>query len=454
MAVGAVVVAIAIWAVILLAVRGEDGRVSTPTLLRGTIVTPDTVIADGWILVRDGRIRSASATKPAAPDAIELDTGGMIFPGLIDLHNHVSYNVFPRWDPPHAFANRYEWRADPEHMRLVNDPYDQLIKAGFFCDMNTYGELRALLGGTTAILTTAPEGCIAGLVRNLDFHSGFYGPFESDRQHIRNAIEARPATNPATLTSIRSFLQDSRSEAFLVHLAEGADPLSLEEFSFVQTQGLLTAKTVIIHGVALGPADFRVMHAMGASLVWSPRSNLMLYGQTADIAAACDAGVPIALGPDWAITGSSNLLDELHYAAQWNADHLAGRLTEEQLVAMVTTIPAQLAGIDDEVGAIRAGLQADLLVIVGDRQSPYRALIQAQASDVQLVLIGGQPLLGTPDLMRSYWDRGELSEFMVDDKPKAIKLPHSAASLGDLRSRLHTALGAHGTELAPLTESR
>src|SRR5215212_7596525 len=84
------------------------------------------------------------------------------------------------------------------------------------------------------------------------------------------------------------------------------------------------------------------------------------------------AGVPIALGPDWAITGSSNLLDELHYAAQWNADHLAGRLTDEQLVAMVTTIPAQMAGIDDAVGAIRAGLRADLLVIAGDRAHPTR----------------------------------------------------------------------------------
>src|SRR5215218_7838883 len=237
-AIGALVVASVVCAAFKLIVRPGIGTVSTPTLLGGTIITPDRVIEDGWVLVRDGKISVVSENKPQAPDAIELQTGAIIFPGLVDLHNHVSYNVFPRWYPPRSFSNRYEWRADPDHIRQVNDPYAQLTKSGFFCDMNTYGELRALVGGTTSILTTAPDGCISGLVRNLDFNSGFYGPFESDRQHIRNAIEARPQTNPATITSIGSFLKDERSEAFLVHLAEGVDTLSLEEFAFAQTQGL------------------------------------------------------------------------------------------------------------------------------------------------------------------------------------------------------------------------
>jgi 5-methylthioadenosine/S-adenosylhomocysteine deaminase len=368
--------------------------------------------------------------------------------------------VFPRWHPQRSFSNRYEWRDDPDHIRQVNDPYSQLTKSGFFCDINTYGELRALVGGTTSILATASDSCILGLVRNLDFNSGFYGFLESDRQHIRNAIEARPKTKPVTIASIQSFLKEERSDAFLVHLAEGVDTLSLEEFSFARKEGLLTPKSVIIHGVALGPAEFLAMREMGVSLVWSPRSNIELYSKTADIGAAHDAGVPIALGPDWAITGSSNLMEELHYAAQWNADYLQGRLTEEQLVEMVTTIPARIAGIDDEVGAIRAGLRADLLVISGDhndrndRKSPYQALIDAQASDVQLVLIGGQPVVGARDIMRSYWNPLDLSEFSVDGMPKAIRLPNSSSSLSDLVTRLQTALITRGTELAPLTESR
>src|SRR6185295_15895942 len=65
-----------------------------PILLRGTIVTPDSVLSQGWILIKNGRIEAVSARKPTSSGAIEVDTNGIIFPSLIDLHNHVSWNVF------------------------------------------------------------------------------------------------------------------------------------------------------------------------------------------------------------------------------------------------------------------------------------------------------------------------------------------------------------------------
>ena len=49
-------------------------------------------------------------------------------------------------------------------------------------------------------------------------------------------------------------------------------------------------------------------------MVWSPLSNLMLYGGTTNIGAARSAGVPLALGSDWSPTGSKNLLNELKIA--------------------------------------------------------------------------------------------------------------------------------------------
>jgi hypothetical protein len=133
--------------------------------------------------------------------------------------------------------------------------------------MNTYGELRALAGGTTSMLATADSNCIRGLVRNLDHRSGFYGFLEPDGVHILNEVNINPATDPATIKNVKSFLADSRSEAFLVHLSEGTDAASLDEFYFFQEQGLLAGKTILIHGVALGPADFQTMHEGGVALV-------------------------------------------------------------------------------------------------------------------------------------------------------------------------------------------
>jgi cytosine/adenosine deaminase-related metal-dependent hydrolase len=98
-----------------------------------------------------------------------------------------------------------------------------------------------------------------------------------------------------------------------VHLAEGSDEIAQEEFAFVRAQSLLAPTVVLIHSTALTAEA-----AAGASLVWSPRSNIELYEQAADIRTARAAGVEIALAPDCGITGSTNLLDELRYAAAWN----------------------------------------------------------------------------------------------------------------------------------------
>ena len=66
--------------------------------------------------------------------------------------------------------------------------------------------------------------------------------------------------------------------------------------------------------VALERRDFDVLAEAGAAMVWSPLSNLLLYGKTANVAAAKAAGVRIALGPDWSPSGSKNVLGELKVA--------------------------------------------------------------------------------------------------------------------------------------------
>ncbi|MFX6218062.1 hypothetical protein ABTF55_19900, partial [Acinetobacter baumannii] len=90
--------------------------------------------------------------------------------------------------------------------------------------------------------------------------------------------------------------------------------------------------------------DFKKMHDLGMYLVWSPRSNFRLYGQTADILLARAAGVKIALSPDWTISGSSNLLDEMRFAYAYSQKSLNGALQPEELYRMITSDAAEVAG--------------------------------------------------------------------------------------------------------------
>jgi 5-methylthioadenosine/S-adenosylhomocysteine deaminase len=427
-----------------------------PIILRGTIIVPEGVILHGYVGIVNGRIVSVSENSPDIPNAVSVNTHGIILPGFVDAHNHLRSNVVPRWKPSRLYSNRYEWRQDPEFLRLVNGPISRVGSTNF-CDMNKWGELRALVGGTTSIMTTQAQPCIHGLVRNLDYNSGFYGTTELNLEHTFNVLDLPPPSDPSARTSFvgaaHFFIANPFYEALFIHLAEGTDAFSLEEFTFMQSQSLLNPKGVVIHGIPLRPTDFQAMSLNGTSLVWSPRSNLELYGATANIGAALDAGVEIALAPDWAVTGSSNMLNELKVAALWNSERLGGRITDRQLVDMATSIPAHIAGIDDEVGAIRVGLRADILVINGDHNNPYHAIIDATADDVELVFINGVPIYGDRIFMKHFWEESELEKIESPEATKTLATPAVNFLVSDIENRLKLALQGEGTSLAPLTEA-
>ena len=73
----------------------------------------------------------------------------------------------------------------------------------------------------------------------------------------------------------------------------------------------------LIHGVATDREDYAVMPESDVTLVWSPRSNLALYGQTVDIAGALEEGVRVALSTDWSPSGSFTMREEVPARAGW-----------------------------------------------------------------------------------------------------------------------------------------
>jgi cytosine/adenosine deaminase-related metal-dependent hydrolase len=431
-------------------------------LLNGTIVTPQKIIPDGWIMIKGEKISSVHESKPKVYGAVEIETGGIIFPGLIDLHNHISWNILPRWKPPHTFQNRYEWRQDTGNLK-INKVYSAL--ENFFCEMNAYGEIRSLVGGTTSMLSTRGESCIAGLVRNLDHESGFYQSSNGDELHVRNKVfmdqddvqplNCLPTRNLAPIiSSTKMFLANENSDIFLIHLSEGIDSISKREFCFLENNHLLTKKTAIVHGLALEKDQFEKMKAAHSSLIWSPKSNMVLYGRTADIPAALKSGIRIALAPDWGITGSDCLLSELRFANHLNSDSFQHVLTDSELVMLVTMNPALIANIDDKVGSIQPGLFADLLVISGNRRDPYHSLVHAGIDDVQLVFVNGEPVYGKAVFMNLFWKNyPALSFIAIYNSQRLIKLPFILGKFSDLKSKLQRALLNEGTTLAPIYDA-
>ena len=232
--------------------------------------------------------------------------------------------------------------------------------------------------------------------------------------------------------------------AWIVHLAEGVrdgdrapgDTYSSRgEFATIRQLGLLNDATVIVHGMALEPPTLRRCDGpgrpagapndgLGAKLVWSPLSNLLLYGRTTNVYDALAKGVTVSLSTDWTVSGSNTLLDELKIAdialrdprilgrsRREVAALASNRALDRLIVDMVTRNPART--LHWPTGEIKPGMDADLLMIRrpadsptgGMPDSPYRNLIDATERDVRLVLVGGAPVAGDPSVMRSLLGR-------------------------------------------------
>jgi len=383
----------------------------TAYALRGRIVTVNAafdIIADGIVYV-DGKsiaaVQDAAAPPPNGFAAVKpVDTGGTIFPGLIELHNHLAYNIIGLWLVDKLYTNRDQWPRGPSYRTNLTGPIKVLAShAPMLPAITRYSECKALLGGTTAtqgITLSASNGVrkfFKGLVRNVE------ETFDADLPDAKAKI-GDVASKEAG--AFRAALK--KTKCYLLHLSEGTDAAAHAHFEALTAvdPDALAPSLAGIHCVALQPLDFKTMQANNASMVWSPLSNLLLYGQTARIKDARDAGVPVGLGPDWAYSGSKNLLGELKVARAVSANQKLG-LSDRDLVSMATIGAARILHWDKSVGSIEAGKRADMIVVGGVSADALEVLFKADEGDVRLCVIDGNPRYGLAALMTKLGAEGE-----------------------------------------------
>lgn len=362
--------------------------------LGGQVITPQGA-RKGWVRIEGGEITAISSRKPTGPVAI--DTGGVILPGLLDLHGHPEFNVFAPWEPPKSYVNRYSWRASKPYHDLVRDPQNALIPKLPSGTQLRYAEIRALVGGVTAIqgASLRTQGSSESMVRNVD---GMVFGEHRARAAIDLPSSLRSRGGPE-MKKVLDAIEAKEVDAFYVHLAEGMrdNERSRKEFDHLaEDLGALTSATVIIHGTAMTRDQFAAARDAGARLVWSPQSNLRLYGETTRVADALDVGLPVALGADWLPSGSLSLLAELKVARQELVEQ-GHPLTAKQLVTMVTSGAAEVAGLGEKLGRLAVGRAADLVVLARQDADAHESVCASTPADVELVMIGGDVAYGRHD---------------------------------------------------------
>ncbi|RYE68879.1 MAG: hypothetical protein EOO81_09025, partial [Oxalobacteraceae bacterium] len=223
-----------------------------------------------------------------------------------------------------------------------------------------------------------------------------------------------------------------RSTAWFYHLAEGVDAESRAHFKTLKDNNLLGKALVGIHSLGLHRDDLDAVQAAGGKVIWSPLSNLLLYGKTLKLADLIDSGVLFSLGCDWSPSGSKNPLLELK-VARWVANKQNVPITSRQLVGLLTDRAAQVVGWHQHLGSLQPGMLADIIAVRGTTGDPYDHLINARERDISLVIIHGMPRVGDEALLKKALPTTAVLETLtIDNVPKSFFWQHPLSTLNDL----------------------
>ena len=375
-------------------------------LLKGIVLGENQVLQGGTVLVdASGLIRyvGCAANLPAplagiASGATRIECKeGVVSPGLINAHDHLT---FDHSAPLHDFGVRYDHRNDWRGtFSITSDPGQSKM---------TWSELRQAMVGTTAI---AGAAAAPGVLRNLDLQGtpaqqGY--PLFDDRLWDPTApriivSETFPLEHPTDFTENADDCSafplfpdlapgESFADEYVPHVAEGVNAAARNEFTCLSSTDRNGVDVVdsgfsMIHGIALTALDGDRLARSGAAVIWSPRSNISLYGNTAPVTMLKNQGVLLALGTDWTPSGSAHLGRELACADALNRTAFDGAFSDRDLWLMATRHPAMALGVLDRLGTLRAGTFGDIAVYDGrGKVNPYRAIIEAEPSSTILVL--------------------------------------------------------------------
>ncbi|UQA59685.1 thrombospondin type 3 repeat-containing protein [Polyangium aurulentum] len=376
---------------------------TTGTLLRGTVLGPDQVYHRGVVLIdTTGHIECVGCDCGPAQAAINPSiincADGVISPGLINAHDHIGFaNNAPKAHAGVRYDHRHQWRKGQDGLPKIT------VAGGASANVVRFAELRFVMSGATSTLGAGGQ---PGLLRNLDMNNQSEGlslpPANSQTFPLGDSDGERFASGCSMYSSTRDTAAEvAKLDAYVPHIAEGIGADARNEI-LCQSEGnfdLVQPQTSIVHAIGFLAEDYEGVGTDYSSVVWSPRSNVDLYGNTASVTLLDTLGVPIALGTDWVASGSMNLLRELRCADELNTLYYDGHFSDEELWRMVTMNAAFVAGAGQTVGMLKQGYVADVSIFDGKTRKDHRAVVGAGVEDVVLVMRGGEVLYGDDALV-------------------------------------------------------
>ncbi|MEG0789930.1 MAG: amidohydrolase [Alistipes sp.] len=360
-----------------------------------------------------------AAFRAAHPDLHETDATGMVLmPGLINTHCHVAMTLQRSYADDIAlmeWLNDYIWPFEAQQT-----PDDIVLGAEL-------GIVEMLLGGVTSFVDMywhedrivepvkklgirAMLGC-SYLDSNMpEFERAFHAALVNAEGCSRIQIAAAPHSgytcSPENLQRGMTLCREHGLH-FITHIAETDDEVRIIREKYGKTPvehldalGVLTDRTIGAHCIHVNDSDCAILKQRGVAVSHNPQSNMKISSGVAPIEQMRAEGLLCTIGTDG--TCSNNDLDmweEMRTASflQKSATGDPCATPAYEMLKMVTINGAKAIGCEGELGVIREGALADLILV--DLQKPHLQPIHdlvsnlvycGKASDVDTVVVDGR----------------------------------------------------------------
>lgn len=404
-------------------------------ILSLTVDQPD-IIHSGYIAIDEGKIKKlgpmtdlSSTPEAFFPAKNVLDAKGTLaMPGLINTHNHAAMSLFRgladdlplmTWLTEHIF---------PAEARCVNP---EMV---YWCTKLSAAEM--LLSGTTtvadgyfheeaaaeAFVETGMRAVAAQAVidypapgvpdpkKNIETAARYAGEWQGKNALVTPALFCHsPYTcSPPTLLKSKEITRQLGLNYF-IHVAETEDEVlqikkryGTSPVRHLDQLGILDENTVLVHCVWLNDEDIKIIAQTGAKIALCPESNMKLASGIAPVKEILAKNIPVGLGTD--SCASNNDLDlfvEMDAFAKLHKVHHSDPtlLPARQVMTLATNGGARVLGLENRIGTLTPGKQADIILIDVDQPhlTPfYNAdllVYAARGADVSIVIINGRLIM-------------------------------------------------------------
>jgi cytosine/adenosine deaminase-related metal-dependent hydrolase len=307
------------------------------------------------ITVQRGRIGAVGQAGPAP--ALRF-ADALAFPGLINSHDHLDFNLFPPLGN-RLYDNYVQWGRDihqnnPSAIRAVQQ-IPEALRA-------RWGVYKNLCCGITTVVNHGKKLQLPNRLPIAVFQRCHHIHSVAFEDNWKRKLQRRFRWG----------------KPFVVHTGEGTDELSHKEIDVLLKANRFGHPLVAVHGVAMTAAQARGF----AALVWCPASNQFLLGQTAAVDKLA-AHTPILFGTDSTLTAPWDIWQHLRLARQ------SALLPDAALLDALTVNAAKVWGLKD-TGRLAPGQVANMVVARAKGLTGMDAFFSVTPGDILLVLHRGR----------------------------------------------------------------